>query len=403
MVSCSNYEPDENQSKEFIKLYEISYNEYGYDVKETSDGGYIIAGSVYIPDSGNNVLIIKTDEFGNILKKNKKTWIKNYGGKYNDYARCVQILPQGYLIFGTYTDSILNTNLYLLILNEFGDTIFTRKYGNRSFEYGNYAQVTSAGNYLLVGSTSQKVGSTIEIQNSSNESKNILLLFVNNKGDTIHSNFMLPFGNETRYDEANYVLKDSMGNLLVVGTTSMLYDIGNELDVFVMKFNASEKLTAFNLFGKTGNQSAYSITQNNDGRYLICGSSNPGINGSNDILIIETSKNISDTALFIKTIGTRENETALSVLFSRNKYLILSNTEYLSEDKININIRQFYINYENDSIEVLLDKNIGFTSEYANRMTLTADGGIIITGYSAYERNSDLFLIKTYFNGNLLK
>jgi hypothetical protein len=65
--------------------------DYAYDIKQTKDGGYIVAGFSESSDgdvSGNHggmdYWIVKTDGEGNIQ------WQKSYGGSLEDMASCIQ-------------------------------------------------------------------------------------------------------------------------------------------------------------------------------------------------------------------------------------------------------------------------------------------------------------------------
>jgi len=68
----------------------------GYDVQQTDEGGYIIAGEteiLYV--SKSDVLLIKADSSGN------EVWTETFGGSYADGGRSVQQTADGgYIIAG---------------------------------------------------------------------------------------------------------------------------------------------------------------------------------------------------------------------------------------------------------------------------------------------------------------
>jgi hypothetical protein len=72
-------------------------NDFGYSVKETADGGYIIAGETYSFGKGKgDAYIVKTDSNGDIM------WTRGYGGMGDDGARFVrQTSDSGYVLTGT--------------------------------------------------------------------------------------------------------------------------------------------------------------------------------------------------------------------------------------------------------------------------------------------------------------
>ncbi len=72
--------------------------DYGSSISHTSDGGYIIAGSCDLPDSGSpyrNIYLVRTNSDGDTL------WSRSFGGEYMDFGESVQeTRDQGFIIVG---------------------------------------------------------------------------------------------------------------------------------------------------------------------------------------------------------------------------------------------------------------------------------------------------------------
>lgn len=83
-------------NEEWYRLLGGSSYEKASAIGKTRDGGYIIVGSTSSYGNGNyDILLIKTDE------KGKEKWKKTYGGFYNEYGYAViQTRDGGYLIEG---------------------------------------------------------------------------------------------------------------------------------------------------------------------------------------------------------------------------------------------------------------------------------------------------------------
>ena len=95
---------DENGNELWTKTFggeEGEESDVGKSVQQTTDGGYIIVGSTRSFGNGqSDVYLIKTDENGEEL------WSQTFGGESNDYGESVQETTDGeYIITGTIWDS----------------------------------------------------------------------------------------------------------------------------------------------------------------------------------------------------------------------------------------------------------------------------------------------------------
>jgi len=122
----------------------------GYSAQQTTDGGYIIAGTTTsFGDSTGNVYLIKTDSIGDIV------WSKTYGDSTGDIAYFVQqTYDGGYIIAGN-TNNIYDTlgDVYLIKTNSIGDTLWTRTYGGSGNDVASSIQQTTDGGYIITGYT----------------------------------------------------------------------------------------------------------------------------------------------------------------------------------------------------------------------------------------------------------
>ncbi len=134
----------------WTRTYGGTNDDYGYSVQQTSDSGYIVAGFTYSFGAGlDDMYLIKTNSSGDTL------WTRTYGGtSYEEGNSVQQTSDGGYIVAGT-TDSFGagNEDAYLIKTNSSGDTLWTRTYGSTQFDYGYSVQQTSDSGYIVAGIT----------------------------------------------------------------------------------------------------------------------------------------------------------------------------------------------------------------------------------------------------------
>ena len=137
------------------KTYGGIGDDNGTSVEQTTDGGYIIGGYTWSfgADSAD-IYLIKTDAIGDTL------WTKTYGGSLADYCFQVQETNDGgYIVVGyTYSFGAGSSDVYLVKLNSYGDTLWSKTYGGSNDDRGASVQQTADGGYIIAANT-QSFGS----------------------------------------------------------------------------------------------------------------------------------------------------------------------------------------------------------------------------------------------------
>lgn len=136
---------DVNGDSLWTKTIRSSGYDFSYSVKQTSDGGYIIAGS-----SSFQSYLIKTDENGNIV------WAKTYSGEYFYQSACVeQTSDGGYIMAGrnyNFGDELTYFSHACLIKTDAeGDTLWTRTYEGTEEQLIFNVDQTQDHGYILAG------------------------------------------------------------------------------------------------------------------------------------------------------------------------------------------------------------------------------------------------------------
>ena len=138
---------NENGDTLWTKTYGGNNEERGFSVQQTNDGGYIITGSTETDSTAYDVYLIKTNEIGDTL------WTKTFGGDDYDIGFSVrQTTDGGYIIAGQISNPD-NYDVYLIKTNENGDTQWTKTYDGNYHTVGRSVFPTTDGGYVITGYT----------------------------------------------------------------------------------------------------------------------------------------------------------------------------------------------------------------------------------------------------------
>lgn len=304
-------------------------HEYGYSVQQTTDDGYIIVGYTNSFGAGNNdVYLIKTDSKGNRL------WRKTFGGTKWDYGYCVrQTKDGGYIIAGT-TDSYGTgkTNVYLIKTDPKGNSLWEKTFAGTEWATGASVQQTKDGGYIVVGNTGYGTSETnvyliktdangnglwentfagdgwaygVSVQQTKDGGYiiaglshgggasdgylcDVYLIKTGAKGKSLWEK---TFGG-TKADAANSVQQTTDGGYVIVGYTNS-FGAGAS-DVYLIKTDVNGSRLWQKAIGGRDSDWANSVQQTTDGGYIIVGASNSFTacpDSLRDVYLIKTDAN----------------------------------------------------------------------------------------------------------------
>lgn len=288
----------------FEKHYPTTYDQSGKDVYPTADGGYLIAATTENANPNDlDILVIKTDSHGEILQT------RTYGGGGVDYPNSMIPTSDGNFFIVGYTQSFGggDQNIYLLKVNQSGDTLFTKVYGGWGNEEGKEIIATADGKYAIIG-PSNSVSATdnqislmkINISGGIDWTKyygtpqyesgrsvklcpdggfiicgktavnpvsnaSIYLAKTDSDGDTAWTKTIS--GGANSY-EGKYILANSDGTYTLAIDDS---SAANDSDVRILKLDASGGIIWSKLYGGTSKDICKTIRPTTDGGYIVGG------------------------------------------------------------------------------------------------------------------------------------
>jgi hypothetical protein len=253
--------------------------EYAQYIQQTSDGGYIAAGSSFSNDgdvSGNHggfdCWVVKLNDEGTIV------WQKSLGGLSNDEAESIQQTNDGGFILAGHSDSNDGDvsgnhggpDYWVVKLSSIGTIEWQKSLGGSGSDQAKSVQQTNDGGYIVAGYTSSNDGDV-----SVNYGYLDFWVVKLNSLGTIEWQKTL---GGSDFDLAQSIQQTNDGEYIVAG-----YSYSNDVDVqssqgnqdfWVVKLSSIGTIEWEKSLGGSGLENASSIQQTNEGGFIVAGSSN---------------------------------------------------------------------------------------------------------------------------------
>ena len=356
---------------EWQKAYGGASNDLAYSIKQTEDGGYIVAGETYSFGAGDyDCWILKLSSTGTI------EWQRTYGGSAEDYAFSVEQTSDGGYITSGLTASFGSgkSDVWVLKLSSVGDVEWERAYGGSNSDYGWSIQQTSDGGYIVSGDTYSfgdgsdngwilKLSSSgsIEWQRIYGGSDDDWLLNVQETSDGGY----IACGGSSSFGAGNndaWILKLSSsgsiewqhtyggsdddhvwltreteeGGYVAAGYT---YSFGaGEDDAWILKLSSTGDIEWERAAGGGSYDYARSVDQTSDGGYIVGGTSSSFGAGYSDFFILKLNSegDIDSSCEFIESSSASTSSTSVSPENSSASAVVtsatVSDTDCTSED-----------------------------------------------------------------------
>ncbi|MFT6922028.1 MAG: hypothetical protein ACJA1C_001026 [Crocinitomicaceae bacterium] len=350
--------------------------EYGFSIRETPDNGFIICGTTesFGNGQGDNWLI-KINEFGDTL------WTKTIGEATNEQGGQIrQTMDGGFILTSTVGIGPLSSRI--VKTNVIGDTLWTLPFGGGGAETDVLLSVeqTTDNGFLFSGYTNS--------YGTMNGQADMWLIKTDNFGDTLWTK---TYGGLNW--ESGKAIQTNDGGFLISAVTYSFSNLGQE---WLIKTNNTGDTLWTKIYGGIWDEYINESIQTTDNGFAILGQTNSFGNGGSDVWFIKTDQ-AGDT-LWTKTYGGSNDEIGVSVKqTSDGGYIIGAQTKSFGNG-----LNDLWI-IKTDAFGDTLWTSVygGASEDYIGDCHQTSDGGYIILGSTNSMGNGsqDIWVIKTDANG----
>jgi hypothetical protein len=387
---------------EWNRTYGGTEGDFAFDLIETSDGGYALAGSTSSFGLHNAVFLVKTDAVGYM------EWNKTYGGLDIDGGNSLVATPDGgYMIAGHTKQSFGDDNLdfWLIKTDASGNMEWNQTYGGTKRDVAHSLVATSDGGYAIAGET-KSFGAGI----------NDFWLVKTDASGNMEWN--QTYGGKD-IDSASSLIVTSDGGYALAGETKS-FGAGRG-DFWLVKTDAYGNVEWNQTYGEPLGEKAYSLAETLDGGYIMTGDTRVFSPGGYDCWLVKTDEfgNMEWNQVYggkehyraFSVIATSDGgyavacETCASDVTDWDFWLVkIEGTEYTPELKT----YEFDFSYNYDLYVVVVSTNstlggFGF-GENQNQINFNVTGTTGTTGYCKIIIPEDLVGkdVPVYLNGTLL-
>jgi len=263
---------------EWEKSYGGSLLDEMGSIRQTSDGGYIVAGSSSSSDidlSINNGLhdlwLVKIDGNGSL------SWQKSFGGSQMEKAHAVEETTDGGFIVagesasndGDATNNNGDRDFWILKVNSSGTLLWQKSYGGSNWDAALSVQQTTDGGYIVAGESASNDGDV----SGNHGDKDFWIIKLDSVGTL---SWQKSLGGSA-WDSAESIEQTADGGYIVAGSSEsndgdLTLNQGDK-DYWVVKLDANGFLIWQHSVGGSNWDTAHSIQQTMDGGYIIAGES----------------------------------------------------------------------------------------------------------------------------------
>jgi hypothetical protein len=243
---------DANGDTVWTSTYGTPDEEKANSVIQTSDGGYVVVGSISTGMNAVDGYYVRTDSNGHL------EWAKTISGPLVEELYAVRQTSDGkYTMVGQYEHTPMSADFWLIKTDTAGDTLWTRFYGGPYREVPFDLQLTEDGGYIMSGLTS--VDDDVSVND-------IYVVRTEADGDTLWTR---TYG--TVYDDNSFrILPTSDGGYLICGVWGTFFPVPNFSAQIIKTDSDGNEIWVTN-FDLSPFDMPMCAQESPDGGYYVCG------------------------------------------------------------------------------------------------------------------------------------
>lgn len=383
-------------------------------VKQTSDGGYIMAGYTFSDDGdliqgneGTDCWVVKTNSIGNI------EWQLRMGGSlWENVEDIQQTIDEGFvcLINTNSADGDFSTNygsddIWIVKLNTNGELEWQRSLGGSMFEIGRSISLTSDGGFIIAATSSSD---DFDVETNQG-AVDIWIVKLNNTGDI---QWQKSYGGSLS-DSSNDIEVTADGGYIVAGQTmssdgDVLGSNGNG-DAWCIKLDSLGNIEWSKCYGGTVNEFFTTVRELGSNGYVFLGSTNSqdgditNPKGLRDMWIVKTD--ILGVIEWERCLGGWSYEEGYDLqLTSDGGYIALGYSGFNDGDVAGNNgLMDLWVVKITSAGNIQWQKCLGGAAiDHPEGISVTNDDGCILTGatysidgdISEYHGSADAWIVK---------
>ena len=323
-----------------------SLDDLAYSIQQTSDGGYIVAGDSRSNDGdvtgnhgGTDIWVVKLNATGSI------EWQKSLGGSLDDYSPSIQQTSDGgYIVAGSsrssdgdLTENKGGSDYWIVKLSPNGNMEWQKSLGGSSDDDAYSIKQTPDGGYIVAGDSSSKDGDVT----GNHGGTDIWVVKLDGSGNLEWERSFGGWGSEQAAD----IQLTTDGGYIVAGLSNFkdgdVSEHFGSYDYWIVKLTSTGLIEWEKSYGGSSSDSANSIRQTTEGGYIIAGTSGSGDgdvtgnNGGSDYWIVKI--NATGALEWQKSLGGSGRDEGFTALQISDDNYIMAGFTFSDDGDVTVN------------------------------------------------------------------